>query len=64
MMLFELLQLRIKSTLLYLQVIDASWYMPNDQRNPLQEYQVYYLSAVLLKFWVLYKPVVLSANYQ
>jgi hypothetical protein len=23
-----------------MQVVDASWYMPDEQRNPIQEYQV------------------------
>ena len=26
------------------QVLDASWYMPDEQRNPIQEYQVLMLS--------------------
>lgn len=38
----------------YAQVLDASWYMPDEQRNPVQEYQVLvdleicYLFAYLL----------------
>lgn len=26
--------------LYFIQVLDASWYMPDEQRNPIQEYQV------------------------
>lgn len=25
----------------FIQVLDASWYMPDEQRNPIQEYQVF-----------------------
>lgn len=38
----------------YVQVLDASWYMPDEQRNPVQEFQVLidleicYLFAYLL----------------
>ncbi|CAN4103803.1 unnamed protein product [Withania somnifera] len=30
-----------------LKVLDASWYMPNEQRNPLQEYQVAHIPGAL-----------------
>ena len=33
--------------LLDFQVLDASWYMPDEQRNPIQEYQVVNLVNVL-----------------
>jgi len=28
-----------------MQVVDASWYMPDEQRNPIQEYQVLTLKS-------------------
>lgn len=36
------------------QVLDASWYMPDEQRNPLQEYQVFVVVLFLNThfFWV------------
>lgn len=37
------------------QVLDASWYMPDEQRNPIQEYQV-----LIIAFSTIY--LVLTAN--
>lgn len=31
----------------HIKVLDASWYMPNEQRNPLQEYQVAHIPGAL-----------------
>ncbi|KAL2483884.1 Thiosulfate/3-mercaptopyruvate sulfurtransferase 1 [Forsythia ovata] len=31
----------------YVKVLDASWYMPDEQRNPLQEYQVAHIPGTL-----------------
>nr|KAJ0209505.1 hypothetical protein LSAT_V11C400187550 [Lactuca sativa] len=30
-----------------MKVLDASWYIPDEQRNPLQEYQVAYIHGAL-----------------
>nr|KAJ0193160.1 hypothetical protein LSAT_V11C800447520 [Lactuca sativa] len=30
-----------------MKVLDASWYMPDEQRNPLQEYQVAHIPGAL-----------------
>lgn len=43
-----LLDIMLIILFLFFQVLDASWYMPDEQRNPIQEYQVwYYVFSIL-----------------
>lgn len=38
----------------YVQVLDASWYMPDEQRNPVQEYQVLIMYRYVIYLLILY----------
>ncbi|KAK4341743.1 hypothetical protein RND71_037559 [Anisodus tanguticus] len=38
---------RLLKPQIYFSVLDASWYMPNEQRNPLQEFQVAHIPGAL-----------------